>query len=123
MEDTALNVSQDAGRPCTVKANEFFSDGQEVTLAGMTFQAIATPGHTKGSCCYYFKKADILVSGDTIFEESVGRSDLPTGSNSQLVRSIQDKIFTLPDMVKIYPGHGGATTVGHEKEYNPYIGF
>lgn len=122
LEDTGLNVSAQAGRACTVKANEFFKDGQEVTIEGISFQVLATPGHTQGSCCYYFKSADILVSGDTVFEESIGRTDLPTGSMSKLVKSVKEKIYTLPDMVKIYPGHGGPTTVGHEKDYNPFIG-
>lgn len=120
--DAALNVSQSAGRACTVKVNELLADGQEIELAGLKLKVIATPGHTQGSCCYYIENAGILISGDTIFEESVGRTDLPTGSGSKLVRSIQEKLFVLPDAVKVYPGHGDATTIGHEKDYNPYIG-
>lgn len=116
-----LNVSAGAGRACTVKANTLLKDGEEVTIEGMTFQVIATPGHTKGSCCYYFEEADMLISGDTLFEESVGRTDLPTGSMSTLVRSVKDKLFVLPDDTVVYPGHGDSTTIGHEKKYNPFI--
>lgn len=116
-----LNVSADAGRACTVKANTLLKDGEEVTIEGMTFKLIATPGHTQGSCCYYFEEASMLISGDTLFEESVGRTDLPTGSMSTLVRSVKDKLFELPDDVVVYPGHGESTTIGHEKKYNPFI--
>jgi glyoxylase-like metal-dependent hydrolase (beta-lactamase superfamily II) len=116
-----LNVSADAGRACTVKANTLLKDGEEVTVEGMTFKLIATPGHTQGSCCYYFEEANMLISGDTLFEESVGRTDLPTGSMSTLVRSVKDKLFVLPDDTVVYPGHGDSTTIGHEKKYNPFI--
>ena len=116
-----LNVSAGAGRACTVKANTLLKDGEEVTVEGMTFKVIATPGHTQGSCCYYFEEAGMLISGDTLFEESVGRTDLPTGSMSTLVRSVKDKLFVLPDDVVVYPGHGDSTTIEHEKKYNPFI--
>ena len=115
-----MNVSEMAGRACTVKANEFFADGQEMTIEGMTFRVILTPGHTAGSCCYYFEEDGILVSGDTLFQESVGRTDFPTGSFSEIVRSIKEKLFVLPDEVKVYPGHGETTTVGYEKIHNPF---
>ena len=80
----------------------------------------ATPGHTKGSCCYYFEDDGILISGDTLFEESIGRTDLPTGSISQLKRSIEEKLSPLPDDTVVYPGHGASTTIGHERDYNPF---
>ena len=102
-ESPALNVSQDTGRPC------------------MTFRLIATPGHTKGSCCYYFEEDKLLISGDTLFQESVGRTDLPTGSMSTLVRSVKEKLLSLPEDVKVYPGHGEATSIGYEKAYNPFL--
>ncbi len=118
--DTGMNVSEMAGRACTVKANEFLRDGQEMVLEGMAFQVIATPGHTSGSCCFYFKEEGILISGDTLFQESVGRTDFPTGSYSQIIRSIKEKLFVLPDEVKVYPGHGETTTIGYEKIHNPF---
>lgn len=119
-ESAHANVSEWAGCPCTVKPNAYLKDGEEITIADVTCKVIATPGHTKGSCCYYVEEAGILVCGDTIFEESVGRTDFPTGSSGQLVRSIKEKIFTLPDETVLYPGHGDSTTVEHEKKYNPF---
>lgn len=119
-EDASSNVSDMAGRPYTVTPDEYLQDGQELTLAGMAFQVIATPGHTAGSCCFYFPEAGFVVSGDTLFAESVGRTDFPTGSMSSIVRSIKEKLYTLPDETKVYPGHGDSTTVAHEKQYNPF---
>lgn len=120
-EDASLNVSKGAGRACVVKADQYVKDGGEITEAGITCRLLATPGHTAGSCCYYFEADKILISGDTLFQESVGRTDLPTGSMGTLVRSVKDKLFPLPDEVKVYPGHGEATTIGHEKKYNPFL--
>lgn len=121
LQSSELNVSDAAGRACTVKVNKFFKDGEVVTIEDMTFKVIATPGHTRGSCCYYFEDANMLISGDTLFEESVGRTDLPTGSMGTLTRSIKEKLMVLPDDVVVYPGHGDSTTIGHEKKYNPFI--
>ena len=122
LQSADLNVSAQVRRPCTVKANTFVSDGDELTIEGMTFKVIATPGHTKGSCCFYFEDEKMLISGDTLFEESVGRTDLPTGSMSVLNKSIKEKLAPLPDDVTVYPGHGNRTTIGHEKNYNPFWG-
>jgi hydroxyacylglutathione hydrolase len=119
-KDATLNVSEQVGRPCTVEPNHYVKDGEEITIAGMTCRLIATPGHTAGSCCYYFEEDGFLISGDTLFQESVGRTDLPTGSMSDIVRSVKEKLFVLPDETKVYPGHGEATSIGYEKEYNPY---
>jgi glyoxylase-like metal-dependent hydrolase (beta-lactamase superfamily II) len=115
-----LNVSADAGRACTVKANTLLKDGEEVTVEGMTFKLIATPGHTQGSCCYYFEEANMLISGDTLFEESVGRTDLPTGSGGTLGRSIKERLLCLPGETTVYPGHGDSTTISYEAKYNPF---
>ncbi|MDD6491648.1 MAG: MBL fold metallo-hydrolase, partial [Firmicutes bacterium] len=120
LESAALNVSKNAGRACEIKADVYVRDGEEITVSGMSCRLIATPGHTQGSCCYYFEEAKILVSGDTLFQESVGRTDLPTGSMSSLVRSVKEKLMSLPEDVKVYPGHGESTTIGHEREYNPF---
>lgn len=120
-EDAYLNVSKGAGRACTVKADEYVEDGEEITAAGISCRLIATPGHTGGSCCYYFENDKILISGDTLFQESVGRTDLPTGSMSMLVRSVKEKLLPLPEEVKVYPGHGESTTIGYEKKYNPFL--
>lgn len=119
-EDSHNNVSDMTGRPYTVTPDEYLKDGQELTLAGIHFQVIATPGHTIGSCCYYFPEAGFLVSGDTLFAESVGRTDFPTGSMSSIVRSIKEKLYVLPGETKVYPGHGDSTTIEHEMRYNPF---
>lgn len=119
-ESARANVSDMAGRACTIRPNVYVKDGDQLTQADVTFQVIATPGHTVGSCCYYFEEGGFVVCGDTIFLESVGRTDFPTGDSSRLIRSIKEKLFTLPDEVKLYPGHGDSTTVGHEKKYNPF---
>lgn len=119
-EKATANVSAQAGRPYTVAPDSYVKDKETITIADMTCTVIATPGHTMGSCCYYFEEDGILVSGDTLFQESVGRTDLPTGSMSALIRSIKERMFVLPDDVKVYPGHGEQTTIGHEKKYNPF---
>lgn len=120
LEDARKNVSEMAGRPYTMEADVYVKDGDQINIAGMTCRVIATPGHTAGGCCYYFEEPGFLLCGDTIFLESVGRTDFPTGSMSTLVRSVQEKIFVLPDDTKLYPGHGDDTTVEHEKRYNPF---
>lgn len=118
--DAGLNVSKMAGRACTVQPDVLVKDGEEITVAGICCKVIATPGHTGGSCCYYVAEAGFLVSGDTLFQESVGRTDFPTGSMSEIVRSIKEKLFCLPPDTKVYPGHGEQTTIAYEKEYNPF---
>ena len=80
-----------------------------------------TPGHTQGGTCFYIPSAQILISGDTIFNESIGRTDLPGGNHKQLIASIKGKILTLPEETEIYPGHGPKTSVEHELKYNPYF--
>lgn len=120
-ENSRDNLSEWLGRAYTVTADEYVADGAELVLDEMCFKLIATPGHTSGSCCYYVEEAGILVSGDTLFYESTGRTDFPTGSMSQIVRSIKEKLFVLPEETKVYPGHGDQTTIGHEKKYNPFV--
>lgn len=122
LQDVGLNVSENAGRACALDADVYVKDGDEISIAGISCRVIATPGHTAGGCCFYFEEAGFCVCGDTIFQESVGRTDLPTGSMGTLVRSIKEKLFVLPEDIKLYPGHGDSTTVGHEKKYNPFCG-
>lgn len=119
-ESAKLNVSEDVGRPYTATVDWYLKDGETVTIEGMEFKVIWTPGHTQGSCCYYFEKDNILISGDTLFEGSVGRSDLPTGNGSTLSRSIKERLMILPDETLVFPGHGNSTTIADEKKYNPF---
>lgn len=120
-ENMDNNLSAMMGRAYTVVPDEYVQDGVELTFDNISFKVIATPGHTIGSCCYYVEKAGILISGDTLFQESTGRTDFPTGSMSSIVRSIREKLFVLPDETKVYPGHGDSTTIGYEKKYNPFV--
>lgn len=119
--DPRLNLSGMFGRKITIEPDVYLKDGEEVTIAGMTAKVIATPGHTKGSCCFYFEEDKMLISGDTLFMESTGRTDFPTGSTSAIVRSIKEKLFVLPGDTKVYPGHGDETTIAYEKMYNPFV--
>ena len=120
LSSAEMNISARAGRACTLKADVYLKDGQRVEISKIPFQMIATPGHTIGGCCYYFEEEGILISGDTLFQESIGRTDFATGSESQLIRSIREKLFCLPEETKVYPGHGDSTTIGNEKKYNPF---
>ena len=119
--DAGMNVSEQAGRACTVDADVYLKDGETKTIADMTFRVIWTPGHTEGSCCFYFEEDGVLITGDTLFAESVGRTDFPTGSSAKLGQSIKEKLFVLPEETKCFPGHGPQTTIGYEKENNPFI--
>ena len=99
-------------------------DGQQVRGAGMTFTALHTPGHTRGSTCFLLEvegEAPVLFSGDHLFRGSVGRTDLPGGSHEQLLASMTEKILPLADDVPVLPGHGGTTTVGDERRTNPFL--
>lgn len=119
-ESSKLNVSADVGRPYEARVDWYLKDGETVSIEGMEFKVIWTPGHTQGSCCYYFEKDNILISGDTLFEGSVGRSDLPTGDSKLLSRSLKERLMILPDETVVYPGHGNSTTIADEKKYNPF---
>lgn len=121
--DPAQNLSQALfGIPVTVKPDVLLEDEQEFEVAGIRFQMLHTPGHTPGGCCYYLPEEKVLLSGDTLFCGSIGRTDFPGGSLSELVRSVKEKLLVLPEDVKVYPGHEEMTTIGQEKRYNPYMG-
>ena len=115
-----LNGSVMMGYEVALEPAVFLRDGQQLTLADLQFRVIHTPGHTKGGCCYYAEEEKILFSGDTIFMESIGRTDFPTGNSRELMDSIRNKILVLPDEVQIYPGHGPDTSVAYETANNPY---
>jgi glyoxylase-like metal-dependent hydrolase (beta-lactamase superfamily II) len=99
-------------------------DGQQVSGAGMTFTAIHTPGHTKGSVCFLLEidgEATVLFSGDHLFAGSIGRTDLPGGSYEELMASMAEKVLPMDDEVQVLPGHGPVTTVGRERKTNPFL--
>jgi glyoxylase-like metal-dependent hydrolase (beta-lactamase superfamily II) len=102
------------------QADILLKEGDTVTLGDIKFVVIETPGHTIGSICLYNKENAVLFSGDTLFFESIGRFDLPTGSFNSLMNSI-NKILTLDENTIVYPGHGPQTTIKHEKVSNPFI--
>ena len=103
-ESDSLNVSRDVGRPCTVTPDVLLKDGQKVEIAGMQFQVIATPGHTNDSKTFYFPEEKVMFTGDFLFYNSIGRMDLPTGSQEDMQKSLE-KISNYPLTTKIYPGH------------------
>lgn len=125
LENSDYNLSSLFGAGFTVSADSFLKDKEQIQIGPFSITVIHTPGHTMGSACYYItdenKTESILMSGDTLFHESVGRTDFPTGSASLLMRSITERLFCLDDSTPVYPGHDSETTIGHEKEHNPCI--
>lgn len=96
-------------------------DGQELPFGRMTLRCLFTPGHTTGGMCVYIPEIAIVFSGDTLFRQSIGRTDFPGGSMQQIDHSIKTKLYTLPDETQVLPGHMGLTTIGYEKENNPFV--
>ncbi len=98
-----------------------FADGDRIFFGTHSLKVIATPGHTPGGCCFYCEKEGILLSGDSLFRGSIGRCDFPGGNQVSLINSLTQRILTLPEDVKVYPGHGPYTTIAEEKDSNPYL--
>lgn len=119
MENPEWNLSKMFGKGFSFKADGAFRDGEKLHYLGEEITVLQTPGHTKGSCCFYFAKEGFLVSGDTLFAESVGRTDFPTGGYGALREAVL-KLFQLPEETVVYPGHYEETTIAHEKRYNPF---
>ncbi len=119
--DPQVNLSALHGRPVTITGGTIktVKDGQHIGSGKMDFQVLETPGHTVGGVCYYMSPA--VFVGDTLFRESVGRTDFPGGDFEALAQSIRTKLFTLPDQTMAYPGHGPETQIAFEKENNPYL--
>ena len=108
-------------------ADVFFKDEEVITLADFEIKVLHTPGHTEGGCCYYIPTEDVIFTGDTLFAGCVGRTDLPGGSMSQIVRSVREKLLTLNEAgnletdIMVYPGHNEPTTIETERMENPYL--
>lgn len=97
------------------------ADGDSVEVGSLAFDVLHTPGHSPGHVCFLLD--DTLIGGDLLFAGSIGRTDLPGGDIRQLVRSVEEKVWTLPDATRVLPGHGPETTVGREKQTNPFVGL
>jgi glyoxylase-like metal-dependent hydrolase (beta-lactamase superfamily II) len=99
----------------------WLNDNEVFRFGNSELTAFHAPGHSSGSLLFYFKDANFLITGDVLFEGSIGRTDLPGGDYNQLIRSIQTKIMVLPMNTVVYPGHGPSTTIGNEKDHNPFL--
>lgn len=99
----------------------FINENEKIFLGNDELETILAPGHSPGSLCFYCRKQNFLIGGDVLFYESIGRTDLPFGNHEQLLKSIKEKLFRLPDETIVYPGHGEPTTIGHEKKNNPFL--
>ena len=121
LEDPGLNLCGMIGEHKVYHADIFVKDEEVLNLAGFSIRVFFTPGHTIGGCCYYIADEKILFSGDTLFQESVGRTDFPRGSASDLIRAIREKLMPLPDDVTVYTGHDESTLIGYERMHNPYL--
>jgi hydroxyacylglutathione hydrolase len=107
--------------PGKVEIDRSISTGETVTAGQHTAQILHTPGHTEGSICLYFEAEKKLIAGDTLFAGSIGRTDLPGGSTQKIMRSLHDTVLALPDETVVVPGHGESTTIGEERETNPFL--
>ena len=101
----------------------FIDEGDYIEFGNNKLKVISTPGHADGSICFYSEDEQFIIVGDVLFRDSIGRTDLPTGDYDVLMDTIKNKIFTLPNGVKVFPGHGPSTTIGYEKMNNPFINF
>ncbi|MBI1740848.1 MAG: MBL fold metallo-hydrolase [Candidatus Koribacter versatilis] len=107
--------------PGDVKIDANLSHGDDVKTGSLSANVLHTPGHTEGSVCLYFPADKLLIAGDTLFAGSIGRTDLPGGSFEKIMRSLHQKVLALPDETVVIPGHGPKTTIGEEREGNPYL--
>lgn len=122
LADSTLNLSAFMGRPVVTRpADVLLHDGEVLNFDDIKFTVLHTPGHSPGGVCYLME--DRIFSGDTLFAGSVGRTDFPGASMEELLHSLREKIMGLPENLLVYCGHGPSTSVGYEKQYNPYLNF
>jgi hydroxyacylglutathione hydrolase len=107
--------------PGEVQVDEAIGQGRVLKIGELTSNVIHTPGHTEGSICLYFPTEKKLIAGDTLFAGSIGRTDLPGGSMDKIMRSLHTQVLALPDETEVVPGHGPVTTIGEERETNPFL--
>jgi len=107
--------------PGKVEIDRSITTGETVAAGSHTAEILHTPGHTEGSICLYFSADKKLIAGDTLFAGSIGRTDLPGGSTPKIMRSLHDTVLALPDETIVVPGHGELTTIGQERESNPFL--
>ncbi|WP_026463091.1 MBL fold metallo-hydrolase [Adhaeribacter aquaticus] len=99
----------------------FLQEGKNISFGNTSLQVLFTPGHAPGHVVFYQEESKVCLGGDVLFQRSIGRTDLPGGNFDTLIQSIQNKLFTLPSEVTVYPGHGPKTTIGEEKQFNPFL--
>ncbi|MCR5097974.1 MAG: MBL fold metallo-hydrolase [Lachnospiraceae bacterium] len=122
LEDPKYNLSGNMGVEAKrYSATDYLEDDEVFEVAGFRIKLLFTPGHTPGGCCFYLEDQKLCFTGDTLFNGSVGRTDFYGGSMSELVRSINEKLLTLPDDTTCYPGHDSLTTIGDERVHNPFL--
>lgn len=121
LADPALNLSCRIKHKIAAAPDALLNDGDVLPVGGGSLKVLHTPGHTPGGVCYYDGAGGNLFSGDTLFAGSVGRTDLAGGDHGKLVKNIGAKLLVLPEETAVYPGHGGATTIGQEKRSNPFL--
>lgn len=122
LNDAQSNLSAFLGMPQVIEtANITVDQGDIIEQAGITLEVIHIPGHTPGGMSLYNKQDGVVFVGDSLFADSVGRTDFPQGSAKLLISGIKEKLMALPDDTAVYPGHGGRTTIGREKTHNQYL--
>ena len=107
--------------PGSVEIDQALGEGDKVRAGGLEATVLHTPGHTEGSVCLYFPAEQKLIAGDTLFAGSIGRTDLPGGSWEKIMKSLHQRVLQLPDPTVVIPGHGPLTTIGEERESNPFL--
>lgn len=121
LSDTGFNMSSQFGHPTNLNADIWVRGGDHLQVGDMDLKFIFTPGHSPGGMCIYIEKEGVLFSGDTLFRASIGRTDFPGCSYAELEKSIHEKLWPLPEETNVYPGHMEPTTIGFEKEHNPFV--
>lgn len=122
LKDPMLNLTDSMNGPTVSSTpNKTIGDRDKLTIGNLKCEIIHTPGHTPGGICLYFDKEKILITGDSLFYGSIGRTDLAGGNHKQLISAILERLMILDDQVSIYPGHGASSTIGFERKRNPFL--